>query len=206
MPNPSSFAIFFVAALTLAVIPGPGMLYVLARTLRGGRREGMLSTLGTGLAGLLHTFAAALGVSAILATSAVAFAVVKWLGAAYLIYLGVTTLLAKDHLQTDLDLSKIPRRSALGQGVITEVLNPKTALFFLAFIPQFVNPAGNVFWQFVLLGTVTTLLTSGVDLLVSLAAGPLSHALKRSRRLQCVQRVGSGGLLIGLGVYVVVDR
>ena len=206
MPTPSSFAIFFVAALTLAVIPGPGMLYVLARTLRGGRREGMLSTLGTGVAGLLHTFAAALGVSAILATSAVAFAVVKWLGAAYLVYLGVTTLLAKDHFETDIDLSKIPRRGALGQGVVTEVLNPKTALFFLAFIPQFVNPAGNVFLQFVLLGTVTTLLTSGADLLVSLAAGPLSNALKRSRRLQRVQRVGSGGLLIGLGIYVVVER
>ena len=168
--------------------------------------KGMLSTLGTGLAGLLHTFAAALGVSAILATSAVAFAVVKWLGAAYLIYLGVTTLLAKDYLETDLDLSKIPRRGALGQGVITEVLNPKTALFFLAFIPQFVTPAGTVFWQFVLLGTFTTLLTSGVDLLVSLAAGPLSNTLKRSRRLQRIQRVGSGGLLIGLGVYVGVDR
>ncbi len=206
MPTPSSFAIFFVAALTLAVIPGPGMLYVLARTLRGGRREGMLSTLGTGVAGLLHTFAAALGVSAILATSAAAFAVVKWLGAAYLVYLGVTTLMAKNHVETDLDLSKIPRRGALGQGVVTEVLNPKTALFFLAFIPQFVNPAGNVFWQFVLLGTVTTLLTSGADLLVSLAAGPLSNALKRNRRLQRVQRVGSGGLLIGLGVYVVVER
>ena len=206
MINPSSFAVFFFAALTLAVIPGPGMLYVLARTLRGGRREGMLSTLGTGVAGLLHTFAAALGVSAILATSAVAFAVVKWLGAAYLVYLGVTTLLAKDRFETDLDLLKIPRRGALGQGVVTEVLNPKTALFFLAFIPQFVNPAGNVFWQFVLLGTVTTLLTSGADLLVSLAAGPLSNALKRSRRLQRVQRVGSGGLLIGLGVYVVVER
>ena len=206
MPTPSSFAIFFFAALTLAVIPGPGMLYVLARTLRGGRREGMLSTLGTGVAGLLHTFAAALGVSAILATSAAAFAIVKWLGAAYLVYLGVTTLLAKDHFETDIDLSKIPRRGALGQGVVTEVLNPKTALFFLAFIPQFVNPAGNVFLQFVLLGTVTTLLTSGADLLVSLAAGPLSNALKRSRRLQRVQRVGSGGLLIGLGVYVVVER
>ena len=206
MISPSSFAIFFVAALTLAVIPGPGMLYVLARTLRGGRREGMLSTLGTGVAGLLHTFAAALGVSAILATSAAAFAVVKWLGAAYLVYLGVTTLLVKDHFETDIDLSKIPRRGALRQGIVTEVLNPKTALFFLAFIPQFVNPAGNVLWQFVLLGTVTTLLTSGADLLVSLAAGPLSNALKRSRRLQRVQRVGSGGLLIGLGVYVVVER
>ena len=137
----STFAVFFAAALTLAVIPGPGMLYVLARTLRGGRKEGILSTLGTGVAGLLHTFAAALGISAILATSAVAFAVVKWLGVAYLIYLGVKTLLTKSELG-EVDLEPVSRQGAFRQGVVAEVLNPKTALFFLAFIPQFVDQIG----------------------------------------------------------------
>ena len=205
MTDLSTFAVFFAAALTLALIPGPGMLYVLARTLRGGRREGILSTLGTGVAGLLHTFAAALGVSAILATSAVAFAVVKWLGVAYLIYLGVKTLLDKGDFG-EVDLASVPHRGAFRQGIVAEALNPKTALFFLAFIPQFVNPDGNVFWQFVALGTMTTLLTSGVDLLVALGAAPLSRVLKRNRRLQRVQRFGSGGLLIGLGVYVAADR
>ena len=205
MTDLSTFAIFFAAALTLAIIPGPGMLYVLARTLRGGRREGVLSTLGTGVAGLLHTFAAALGISAILATSAVAFAVVKWLGVAYLIYLGIKTLFEKSSLG-EVDLTPVSRKGAFRQGIVAETLNPKTALFFLAFIPQFVDPSGNVFWQFVMLGTVTTLLTSGVDLLVAFGAGPLSRVLKRSRPLQRVQRFGSGGLLIGLGVYVAVDR
>ena len=205
MTDLSTFAVFLLAALTLAVIPGPGMLYVLARTLRGGKREGILSTLGTGVAGVLHTLAAALGVSAILATSALAFAVVKWLGAAYLVYLGVKTLLDESSL-AEVELASVSSRGAFRQGIVAEALNPKTALFFLAFIPQFVNPEGNVFWQFVALGTVTTLLTSGIDLLVVLGAGPLSRVLKRHQRLQGVQRFGSGGLLIGLGMYVAVDR
>lgn len=207
MIEPTSFFVFFAAALTLALIPGPGMLYVLARTLRSGRREGVLSTAGTGIAGLLHTLAAALGVSALLATSAAAFAIVKWLGVAYLIYLGVKTILDKGAFTDNVNLGRSAASDgALRQGIVAEVLNPKTGLFFLAFIPQFVNPAGNVFWQFVLLGTLTTLLTSGVDLVVAFAAGPLSTLLKRSKRLQRVQRYGSGGALIGLGLYVAVDR
>lgn len=207
MIEPTAFLVFFLAAFTLAVIPGPGMLYVLARTLRSGQREGILSTVGTGIAGLIHTLAAALGVSAILATSAIAFSIVKWLGVAYLLYLGIKTLLDKQSFVDTLE-ADIPSASkgALRQGILTEVLNPKTALFFLAFIPQFINPEGSVFWQFMLLGTITTLLTSGVDLIVALAASPLSHVLKRSKRLRQVQRYGSGTALIGLGVYVAIDR
>ena len=200
----TTFGVFFVSALTLAVIPGPGMLYVLARTVRGGRREGVLSTLGTGVAGALHTLAAALGVSAVLATSAVAFSVIKWLGVAYLIYLGVKTLLERPAAEVPTDVQP-SSRGAFVQGIVTEALNPKTALFFLAFIPQFVDPAGLVFAQFVLLGFITTLLTSGVDFIVAFAAGPLSGVLK-NRRGQRVQRALSGGALIGLGVYVAVDR
>ena len=182
------------------------MLYVLARTVRGGRREGVLSTLGTGVAGLLHTLAAALGVSAILATSAVAFALIKWLGAAYLIYLGVRTLLEKPTLELDTERStSSSSKGAFTQGILTEALNPKTALFFLAFIPQFVNPAGDVFLQFVTLGFITTLLTSGADFIVALAAGSLSGLLRNPRGRK-VQRVASGGALIGLGVYVAVER
>lgn len=204
MIDPTTFGIFFAAAFTLAVIPGPGMLYVLARTVRGGKREGVLSTLGTGVAGLLHTLAAALGISAILATSAVAFALIKWLGAAYLIYLGVRMWLEKDALEIDTENST-SSKNAFAQGILTEALNPKTALFFLAFIPQFVNPEGVVFVQFVTLGFITTLLTSGADLIVAFVAGLLSGVLK-SRRGQKVQRYASGGALIGLGVYVAVER
>lgn len=200
-----TFSIFLTAALTLAVIPGPGMFYVLTRTLRGGRREGVLSTAGTGVAGLVHTFAAALGVSAILATSAVAFAAVKWLGAAYLIYLGIKTLLGGAGFSPN-DVTLPPAGGAFRQGIIAEVLNPKTALFFLAFIPQFVNPDANVFWQFVLMGCITTLLTSGADLIVAFAAGPLSTVLRRNRGLYYAQRYGTGSALVGLGVYVAVKR
>src|SRR5690625_4556421 len=196
----TTFGVFFAAAFVLAIVPGPGMLYVLARTVRGGRREGLLSTLGTALAGMLHTLAAALGISAVLATSAVAFSLVKWAGVLYLIYLGLRTLFERGEAQ-DLPLGPVSR-GALRQGVLTEALNPKTALFFLAFIPQFIDPNGNAFAQFVLLGFITTFLTSGADLLVVLAAGPLSRVLRRSQRLQRVQRVASGGTLVGLGVFV----
>src|SRR5690606_26759388 len=132
------------------------MLYVLARTLRGGRREGLLSTLGTALAGMVHTLAAALGISAVLATSAAAFTAVKWAGAAYLVYLGARTLLERGEApaaRPDPDASGRPddprpgtvARGALRQGLVTEVLNPKTALFFLAFIPLLIAPSGNAF-------------------------------------------------------------
>lgn len=202
MIEPATFAVFFAAAFVLAVVPGPGMLYVLARTLKGGRREGLLSTAGTALAGMVHTVAAALGLSAVLATSATAFAAVKWAGAAYLVYLGLRTLLERGHAEGV--RPDTASRGALRQGLVTEVLNPKTALFFLAFIPQFIDPAANAFAQFVLLGFVTTLLTSGADLMVVLAAGPPSRLLRRNRRLQAVQRTASGGTLLALGAYVAV--
>lgn len=203
MPDPTTFRVFLAAAFVLAVVPGPGMLYVLARTVRGGRREGLLSTAGTALAGILHTLAAALGISAVLATSALLFSLVKWAGVLYLVYLGLHTLLARGEERADPSLDAISR-GALRQGVLTEALNPKTALFFLAFIPQFIDPTGNAFGQFVLLGAITTLLTSGADLLVVLAAGRLDILLRGNRRLRRVQRVASGGTLIGLGVYVAV--
>src|SRR4051812_7278702 len=142
------FLLFLTAALMLAAAPGPGMLYVLARSLAGGKREGVLSALGTFLGGMVHVFAAALGVSIILARSAVAFATVKYAGAAYLCFLGVRMILdaRKD---SDVPLASVAtaKRNPLWQGVATEVLNPKTALFFLSFIPQFVVRAdGHVFF------------------------------------------------------------
>ena len=149
--------------------------------------------------------AAALGVSAILATSAAAFLVVKWLGAGYLVYLGVETLLSR-HAFEPAELQGEPSGTAMRQGVIAEVLNPKTALFFLAFIAQFVDPVGSVFWQFVMLGSVTTLLTSGVDAIVAVGAGPLSRLLAGNVAASRAQRYGTGSALVGLGVYVAVDR
>ena len=151
MFDSTRFFLFLTAALLLAIAPGPGMLYVLARSLAGGKREGILSALGTLLGGMVHVFAAALGISVILAKSAAVFAAVKYIGAAYLCFLGVRMILEAGKEATTAE--HIPQignasRNPLWQGVATEVLNPKTALFFLSFIPQFVvRGDGHVFLQ-----------------------------------------------------------
>jgi threonine/homoserine/homoserine lactone efflux protein len=195
--------IFLGAATVLAVVPGPGMLYVLARTMAGGRREGILSSLGTCLGGMVHVVAAATGLSLVLAASATAFAVVKYAGAAYLIYLGIRMVLgAKSEVEVR---PSPPRRSPFWQGVATEVLNPKTALFFLALIPQFVNRQhGGVLWQFFLLGTISVALNTSSDLLVSLLAAPIGTRLRSSAIRRRRQRIATGVTLIGLGAYVAV--
>jgi threonine/homoserine/homoserine lactone efflux protein len=202
------FSLFLGAAALLAVVPGPGMLYVLARTLAGGRREGVLSCLGTLLGGLVHVIAAATGLSIVLATSATAFAVVKYAGAAYLIYLGVRMILsARENQDTEIEIpSGQVRRSPFWQGVATEVLNPKTALFFLAFIPQFVTrSSGGVFWQFLLLGTISVALNTTCDLIVALMAAPIGARLKSSAVLRRRQRAATGLTLISLGAFVAVS-
>src|ERR1700731_3853452 len=149
--------IFLAAAVLLAITPGPGIFYVLARSLAGGRREGILSSLGTFVGGLFHVFAAALGISAILAASAVAFHTVKYAGAAYLIWLGIRMIRTRNGELTA--ATALPTRNAFRQGILTEALNPKTALFFLSFIPQFISAGrGHVFLQFIVLGAISVLL------------------------------------------------
>jgi threonine/homoserine/homoserine lactone efflux protein len=203
--------LFLTAALLLAVAPGPGMLYVLARSLAGGKREGVLSALGTFLGGMVHVFAAALGVSVILARSAMAFAAVKYAGAAYLCFLGVKMIVeARREGESDEKLlgdalfaANTMARNPLWQGVATEVLNPKTALFFLSFIPQFVNRSvGHVFLQFVLLGTVSVVLNTSADLIVILLAGPLGKKIRSSAVVRRRQRTATGVVMIGLGTYL----
>jgi threonine/homoserine/homoserine lactone efflux protein len=200
------FSLFLGAATLLAVAPGPGMLYVLARTLAGGRREGVLSCLGTFLGGLTHVIAAATGLSLVLATSATAFAVVKYAGAAYLIYLGVRMILsAREDQEAEIKIPQVPR-NPFWQGIATEVLNPKTAIFFLAFIPQFVNRAsGGVFWQFLLLGSIAVVLNTSCDLIVTFMAAPIGARLRSSAVLRRRQRTATGLTLIGLGAFVAVS-
>jgi threonine/homoserine/homoserine lactone efflux protein len=195
------FFLFFVAALILAATPGPGIFYVLARTLGGGRREGMLSSLGTFAGGMVHVFAAALGISAILAASAAAFHTVKYAGAAYLVWLGIRMIRTRN---AELAVETFaPVRGAFSQGIVTEVLNPKTALFFLSFIPQFISPQlGHVFLQFLILGTVSVALNTTADLLVVSLAVPVGRKLKASAAFRRRQRVASGLGMIGLGAYV----
>ena len=195
------FLVFFVAALLLAVTPGPGIFYVLARSLAGGRREGILSSFGTFVGGLFHVLAAALGVSAILAASALAFHTVKYAGAAYLVWLGIRMIRTRN-AEMAVSASQ-PSQGAFRQGILTEVLNPKTALFFLSFIPQFVAPErSHVFLQFVVLGVLCVLLNTAADLLVVVLAAPLERKLKNSARFRRGQRTASGLGMITLGAYV----
>jgi threonine/homoserine/homoserine lactone efflux protein len=210
MFDSTRFLLFLTAALLLAIAPGPGMLYVLARSLAGGKREGVLSALGTFLGGMVHVFAAALGVSIILAKSAVAFATVKYVGAAYLCVLGVRMILdaRKENAATDaIPVSSKPARNPLWQGVATEVLNPKTALFFLSFIPQFVNRGGgHVFLQFVSLGTISVLMNTSADLIVIALAGPLGERIRSSAMFRRRQRTATGAIMIGLGTYLATSE
>jgi threonine/homoserine/homoserine lactone efflux protein len=197
MPDTAHLTAFLAAAVVLAAIPGPGMLYVLARTLSHGRSAGVRSTLGTAAGGFGHVIAAAIGLSALLLTSAVAFSVVKYAGAAYLIFLGIRTLMGLREPVEDVPGAGGP---AFRQGMLTELLNPKTALFFLTFLPQFVQPdRGPVAPQLLVLGCVSVALNSSADAVVVALGGHIRRALSPSwwRR----QKLASGFTLIALGGY-----
>jgi threonine/homoserine/homoserine lactone efflux protein len=208
MIDSNRFVLFLTAAVLLAIAPGPGMLYVLARSLAGGRREGVLSSLGTFAGGMVHVLAAAAGVSVVLAKSAVAFATVKYGGAAYLCFLGIRMIL--DARKGDSSLpaeAGLPARNPFWQGVATEGLNPKTALFFLSFIPQFVErPSGHIFWQFLMLGTISVTLNTTADLVVTMFAGPLGNRIRSSARFRRSQRTATGAIMIGLGTYLATSK
>ena len=201
-PELPLFGVFLTAAVVLALTPGPGVFYVLTRSLRGGRAEGVASSVGTAIGGLGHVVAAALGLSAVLMASAFAFNLVKYVGALYLIYLGVMTLRGRQELDLDgegVSVGAADTRRALTQGIVTEALNPKTALFFLAFLPQFIDPNGGVVAQFLLLGAISVTLNTTVDLVVAYFAGPLGQWLRANPRWRELQRWATGWALIGLG-------
>lgn len=208
MIDSTKLPLFLTAALLLAIAPGPGMLYVLARSLAGGRREGILSSLGTFAGGMVHVIAAAAGVSVILAKSAVAFATIKYAGAAYLCFLGIRMILDARRDPGTLPLDTMPpKRNPFWQGIATEVLNPKTALFFLSFIPQFVNrDSGHVFAQFAMLGTVSVSLNTSADLVVTMFAGPLGNRIRASTRFRKAQRTATGAIMLGLGGYLALSK
>ena len=194
--------LFLAAATLLAVTPGPGIFYVLARTLSGGKREGLLSALGTFVGETIHVVAAGLGLSVVLAASATAFAVIKYAGALYLVWLGFRMIRTRN-VPMDEPPAACNTNHAFRQGVVTEVLNPKTALFFLSFLPQFVNPAlGRVVIQFLLLGIMSVSLNTAADLVVVSFAAPIGTRLRSSGRFRRNQRVASGIGMIGLGAFV----
>jgi threonine/homoserine/homoserine lactone efflux protein len=207
MPESAKFMLFLSAAILLAVAPGPGMLYVLSRTLAGGKREGILSSLGTFVGGMVHVFAAAAGVSIILAKSAVAFATVKYIGAGYLCFLGIRMILDARSADGAPERVTLRSRNPFWQGIATEALNPKTALFFLSFIPQFVNHhSGHVFAQFVVLGVISVTLNTTADLMLTALAGPLGNRIRSSVVFRRRQRALTGAIMIGLGSYLATSH
>ena len=202
----ANFILFLLAALAIAASPGPGIFYVVARTLSGGRAEGLASSVGTGLGGLVHVLAVAVGISALVLASAEAFTALKVLGAVYLIWVGIKTMRAT---RVDLDIHAEPAeaRRAFREGIVVEALNPKTAAFFLAFLPQFVDPsAGPVWLQFLLLGLVSVTLNSGVDIGVAIMASRArSMAAARPSLLQRL-RQGAGLAIASLGLALLFAR
>jgi threonine/homoserine/homoserine lactone efflux protein len=201
IPTHPSLLLFVTGAVVLLVIPGPAVFYIVGRSIDQGRRAGVISALGIATGALVHVAAAALGLSALLVSSATAFSVVKYLGAAYLIYLGFEKLYRGDSLAK----SDAPEPAKLGrifrQGVVVSVLNPKEALFFFAFLPQFVDYSeGSITAQILFLGLLFISMGVTSDTLWALTAGTLAQHLKRNTRWLKVERYVSGGMLISLGV------
>jgi threonine/homoserine/homoserine lactone efflux protein len=195
-PDPTAVGLFALAAAALLAVPGPAVLYIVAQSVEHGRAAGLASVAGVHLGTLVHVAAAAAGVSAVIAASATAFTTVKLAGAAYLVYLGVRRLVSKQ-LRDDEPRDPEALRAAFARGAVVNVLNPKTALFFLAFLPQFVDPdRGGAWSQAIVLGAVFVLLGLVSDSLYAIAAGAVGAALRRRRQ---AVRYASGTIMIGLG-------
>ena len=200
MPDASTFLLFAAASLAFLAIPGPSVFYIVTRSLAQGRRAGVTSMLGVQAGGLVHVVAAAVGVSAVIASSATAFTIVKYAGAAYLVFLGLRKLLSRDEEALDLTLTPASGRRLFWQGAVVNILNPKTALFFLAFLPQFVDPSAAVAPQMLVLGTLLVglgVVSDGTYALVAAGAGRrLRETAAARRRLDRL----SGGVFVSLGL------
>lgn len=200
-----NFPLFLTAAILLAILPGPGILYVATRSVAAGRAEGVASCFGNTLGCTLQVLAGALGLSALVLASAQLFALVKMAGAVYLIWMGIGMI---RHAGRGVAFEAARRtgwRRALTDGMLVEIFNPKTAGFFLAILPQFINPAGPVALQFIILGMVSVGLNTCADLTVALAAGSATGFLRRGRWMARIRRV-SGLIMVGLGVEMLFTR
>ena len=207
MPDSSTLLVFGAAALALIVVPGPAVLYIVAQSIDRGRLAGFVSALGVATGGLVHVTAAAIGLSSLLVSSATAFNVVKYAGAGYLIGLGLWTILRRP----DEPAVEIPKERKLSrrywQGVVVNILNPKTALFLFAFLPQFVDPEkGSAALQIGVLGLLFVTLAVASDSMWALAAGTASERLRGNRRFLGIQRYVSGSVFCGLGALTAVAK
>src|SRR4051812_17848025 len=212
MPDPTQVALYFAAAFLLAVTPGPGLFYVAARTLAGGRAEGVASSFGTGLGGMVHVVAGSLGVSAIVLASAELFTALKLIGAAYLVWIGLRTFQsarrdASAGLNGGSAAPPIGPRRAFREGVLVEALNPKTAAFFLAFVPQFLDPTeGHVALQFVVLGFLSVALNTLADVVVAFAASGIRDGAAACPALIRRLREASGAAKAALGIGLALAK
>jgi threonine/homoserine/homoserine lactone efflux protein len=200
-----AFLLFMAAALLVAMTPGPGILYIVARTLAGGRREGLASSVGLGLGGLVHVFGGAVGLSALIMASAEAFTLLKIAGALYLIWLGLKTWRAARAIEPT-EVQTTGARRAFREGIVVEALNPKTAAFFLAFIPQFVDPSADIAAQFIVLGLISVALNTSADLVVTYWAAKARAGLARRPSFVTSTRQASGVIMCGLGTTLLLAR
>jgi threonine/homoserine/homoserine lactone efflux protein len=200
--------LFLAAALMLAITPGPGMFYVVGRTWAAGRADGLASSLGTMLGGFVHVTACVIGVSALVMASATAFTVLKLCGGIYLIWMGIQTWRSASHEALEMpDEDRSGAVRAFRQGAVVEATNPKTAAFFLAFIPQFITPAsGHVAMQFLMLGAVSVLLNTAADIIAVMGASRLHKRFLHRPSLFRRLRQGSGILMASLGVGLLLSR
>jgi threonine/homoserine/homoserine lactone efflux protein len=209
IPSASSFAVFCVAAAALAVVPGPAVTYIVLQSVDRGRRAGLFSALGVASGGLVHVAAATAGLSALIASSATAFTAIKLVGAVYLVVVGVRRILGRDDDggEAETDAEPATHRRLYAQGVVVNVLNPKTALFFLAFLPQFVDrDRGSVPLQVAFLGVVFVAIALMSDAVYALLADLLAGRLRRSGRAVRIRRWVSGGIFVALGVTAAAAR
>jgi threonine/homoserine/homoserine lactone efflux protein len=206
MPSLSTLFAFGVASFLLAVVPGPAVLYIVNRSVVDGRRIGLLAVGGIATGTFVHVLAAAVGLSAVLAASATAFNVVKWAGVAYLLWVGISTLVRRQDLERSAALPVMTGRRAYLQGMVTNIFNPKVALFFLSFIPQFIDPDKSGWVQSLVLGVEFIAISLVSDSTYSLVASSIRGALLRGRALPFVRRYVSGSVFVGLGLVAATSR
>jgi threonine/homoserine/homoserine lactone efflux protein len=207
MPDKSAFITFLIASCLLNLAPGPDMLYVMGRSIGQGRRAGTVSALGIFTGTLVHITLAAAGLTAILRSSPAAFNIIRYAGAAYLLYLGLRILIQRDSRLAAANLATVSLWSVFSQGVVTNVLNPKVALFFLAFLPQFVNTrGGNTALDIVLLGMIFNVGGTLVNLAVASTGGLLGNLLRSNPRIARIQQRFTGAVFVGLGLRLGFSR
>jgi threonine/homoserine/homoserine lactone efflux protein len=205
MPSASAFALFCLASVALAVVPGPAVTYIVMHSVDKGRRAGLASAAGVASGGLVHVAAAVVGLSALIASSATAFTAVKLVGAAYLVAVGVRRILSRDERE-DVQAPPVPLSQIFRQGVVVNVFNPKTALFFLAFLPQFVDTDARIAPQVAVLGLLFALIAFASDCLYAVLADALAGRLRRGGAAAAVRRYVSGGIFVALGISAAAAR